>query len=116
MKHVFVCTHGKTCPRQGSLEVHGQMRRRIKEADLAGQIRINKSGCMAQCGYGPMVVVYPDNVWYGAVTREAAARIVDEHLLGGRAVENLVYKTDQTGVRICPAGEEPIPPEDPRQE
>ncbi len=109
-KHVFVCTHGKTCPRQGSLEVHGELRRRVKEAGLADQIRINKTGCMAQCGYGPMLIVHPGDVWYGAVTVEAGVRILEEHIIGGTPVESLRYSSEHRGVRICPQGEEPIPP------
>ncbi len=53
---------------------------------------MNKSGCFSQCGNGPMVVVYPDDVWYGGVTREKARRIAEEHLAGGRPVEDLRYQ------------------------
>ena len=109
-KHVFVCIAGKTCPRQGSLEVLDLLRRRIKEAGLNQRIRINKSGCMAQCGHGPMLVVYPENVWYGAVTVADAELILKQHLMGGIPVERLLYTPDGPGIQICAKGEERIPP------
>lgn len=112
-KHVFVCTTGKVCPRQGALEVIDILRRNVKSAGLADRIRINKSGCMSQCGYGPMVVVYPEDVWYCAVRPEDAERIFEEHLVGGRPHVSTLYRGETPGKRICPRGEEPIPPVDP---
>ncbi|HEU5344009.1 MAG TPA: hypothetical protein VFU60_06680, partial [Ktedonobacterales bacterium] len=70
-RHVFVCTSGSWCP-----EIDGD--------GLGVRVRINKSGCFDQCGHGPMVVVYPENVWYWGVTPDDAEEIVREHLIGGR--------------------------------
>lgn len=58
---------------------------------MQGQVRINHAGCMNQCGHGPMVVVYPDDIWYAHVDEAGAAKIVDEHLLHGRIVEEYLY-------------------------
>jgi len=91
-RHVFVCTHGEYCPLDGSAEVHRLLKDGIKERGLKKSVRINKSGCFDQCGNGPMVVVYPENVWYGAVTKEKAARILEEHLVGGQPVQDLRYQ------------------------
>ena len=115
-RHVFVCTTGKVCPRQGSLEIHSEMRRRIKADGLQDQIRINKSGCFSQCGYGPMMVVYPEGTWYGAVTPERAEEILAHHIMGGAPVEHLRYRPEAPGVRICPKGEEEITPADPLED
>ncbi len=68
------------------------MKQQIGERGLGKTIRINKSGCFSQCGNGPIVVVYPENVWYGAVDLHKARRIVEEHLVGGRPVEDLRYQ------------------------
>ena len=76
--HVFVCTSGKTCSWQGGPEVHQAMKRAAHDAGLRGAVRINQAGCMNQCGHGPMVVVYPQDVWYGKVDEEGGARIVRE--------------------------------------
>jgi (2Fe-2S) ferredoxin len=90
-RHVFVCTYGKTCPGQGAAEVHAELKRRVKDAGLKGRIRVNHAGCMNQCGHGPMVVVYPENVWYAGVDVDGARRIAEEHLRHGRAVKDYLY-------------------------
>jgi (2Fe-2S) ferredoxin len=89
--HVFVCTTGKTCEEQGACDVHKALKKRAAHAGLKGRVRVNHAGCMNQCGHGPVVVVYPDGVWYAAVSEKGARRIVDEHLVGGRPVEELRY-------------------------
>lgn len=88
--HVFVCTSGKTCPLDGSVEVHAILKKGVAAAGMR-DIRVNHSGCMNQCGHGPMVVVYPDDVWYAHVDPAGARRIVEEHLLGGVVVEDYRY-------------------------
>lgn len=89
--HVFVCTSGKTCPLAGSQAVHAVLKKSVSEAGLRGTVRVNHAGCMNQCGHGPMVVVYPDDVWYAGVDEAGARRIVDEHLTGGRVVDEYRY-------------------------
>lgn len=101
--HVFVCTSGKTCPLDGSLEVHSILKKGA--AALRGIVRINHAGCMNQCGHGPMVVVYPDDVWYARVDAEGARRILDEHIKGGRVVEEYRY--------VAPPGDNKIVEGDP---
>ena len=90
-RHVFVCTHGEYCPFDGSAEVHRLLKEAVSARGLKTEIRVNKAGCFNQCGNGPMVVIYPDDVWYGQVTPEKAQRIVEEHLAGGRVAADLVY-------------------------
>ncbi len=89
--HIFVCTTGKKCPAQGADDVHRVLKKLVGEAGLKSSVRVNHAGCMNQCGHGPMVVVYPEDVWYGGVDAEAARRIVEEHLLAGRVVEAVRY-------------------------
>ncbi|MFI5276640.1 MAG: (2Fe-2S) ferredoxin domain-containing protein [Ktedonobacterales bacterium] len=93
-RHVFVCTSGSWCPEVDGdgLGVHARLKALVKQADLGARVRINKSGCFDQCGHGPMVVVYPENVWYWGVTPDDAEEIVREHLIGGRPVERLRYR------------------------
>lgn len=100
-RHVFVCTLGKTCPTQDSKDVFTALRTAVVEAGLKDRVRVNPSGCLGQCGHGPMVVVYPEDVWYHAVRPDDAARIVSEHLLGGRPVEALRY--------VAPPGDNKLP-------
>ena len=90
--HVFVCTSGKTCPKEGAEAVHATLKRAVKDAGLKRVVRVNHAGCMNQCGSGPMVVVYPEDVWYSGVDVRGALRIVREHILGGQPVEAYRYR------------------------
>ena len=68
------------------------LRKKLAERGLAKEIRVNKSGCFSQCGHGPMVVVYPEDVWYGGVRMEDLDEILLEHIVNGRPVERLRYR------------------------
>jgi (2Fe-2S) ferredoxin len=93
-RHVFVCTSGDWCPAQDGdgLGVHARLKQEVAQAGLKDRVRVNHSGCLDQCGHGPMVVVYPEAVWYAGVRPEDVPEIVREHLAGGRPVERLVYR------------------------
>ena len=102
-RHVFVCTSGKTCPTQDSKDVFSTLRAAVVEAGIKDRVRINHSGCLGQCGHGPMVVVYPEDVWYHGVTPADATRIASEHLVNGTPVESLRY--------VAPPGDNKLPME-----
>ncbi len=90
-KHVFICTTGKTCSQQNADEVLDLMRGEIANRGLKKEIRINKSGCLDQCGHGPVAVVYPESTWYAHLSGADAREIVEEHLIGGKPVERCLY-------------------------
>ena len=91
-RHVFVCTSGETCPTQADVEKFVKvLRDGVKQAGKQGDIRVNKAGCFSQCGHGPMVVVYPENVWYAGVKESDLAEIVSSHMVDGTPVERLRY-------------------------
>ena len=94
--HVFVCENLRDpsdprgcCAAKGASEVRSRLRELAKNAGLKGRVRINTSGCLDQCAHGVAVVVYPEAIWYGAVTVEDADEIFNSHVLGGRPVERL---------------------------
>ena len=93
-KHVFVCTSGKYCPAVDGdgIGVHARLKALVREVGLSDHVRVNHAGCFDQCGHGPMVVVYPQGIWYAAVQVEDVEEIVREHLIGGRPVERLIYR------------------------
>jgi YD repeat-containing protein len=98
-RHVFVCTRGEWCPSVDGdgLGVHAALKAAVRAADLSGRVRVNHSGCFSQCGNGPMAVVYPDGVWYAALTPADATEILTSHLLNGEPVERLRYVPETGG-------------------
>jgi (2Fe-2S) ferredoxin len=66
-------------------------KQRIKALGLSGrgEVRINKAGCLDRCEEGPVIVVYPEAVWYTYVDREDIDEIIDRHIVGGEVVERL---------------------------
>lgn len=89
-RHVFVC-EGKRCARAGSDGVRGALKESVSRAGLKKRVRINRAGCLGQCGHGPMVVVYPEGVWYAGVDARGARQIGEGHLVAGRVVSAFRY-------------------------
>jgi (2Fe-2S) ferredoxin len=92
-RHLFVCTHGSWCSRDGDTDaIVRQLKKSVAAAGLQGTVRVNRSGCFSQCGHGPMVVVYPAGHWYAGVRPEDAEEIVSQDIVGGRPVMRLIYQ------------------------
>ena len=89
--HVLVCQH-KTCLKQGGKASIKALKRALKERDLRDLVMVTKVKCLDQCGRGPVMVVYPDGVWYGGVDEDDARQIVKEHLEKGCAVAERVLR------------------------
>ena len=94
--HVFFCCNqrepGKACcNNHGSQAMRDYAKQRVKELGLAGpgKVRINQAGCLDRCEEGPVLVVYPESVWYTYVDRADVDEIIEEHLCSGRIVERL---------------------------
>ena len=64
---------------------------KVKSLELAGKgkVRINQAGCLDRCEEGPVIVVYPEEVWYTYVDTDDIDEIIEEHLVNGRVVERL---------------------------
>jgi (2Fe-2S) ferredoxin len=95
--HIFVCTSGGTCPHQGAAEVHAFFKEAVLRAKLKSKVRVNHAGCLDQCGHGPVIVIYPENVWYCHVSVEDAEAIFTQHILGGRPVDHLRFQSRSPG-------------------
>jgi (2Fe-2S) ferredoxin len=101
-RHVFVCTNERPpghprgcCAAKGSVEVRDLLKAQVKARGLAGRIRINVAGCLDFCETGVSIVVYPENVWYGRVTRADVEEIVERHLVGGEPVARLMLSPEE---------------------
>lgn len=94
--HVFFCTNLRAdgsacCQRFDAQAMRDYLKKRSKELGIAGagKVRINTAGCLDRCEEGPVIVVYPDEVWYTFLDRDDIDEIFEEHLLHGRVVERL---------------------------
>jgi (2Fe-2S) ferredoxin len=95
--HLFFCTNqradGRACCQDfDSQAMRDYAKRRCKELGIsgAGGVRVNTAGCLDRCALGPVVVVYPEGVWYTWVDREDIDEIIEQHLVHGRPVERLL--------------------------
>ncbi len=94
--HVFFCTNLRTdgrncCQDHDAQSMRDYLKKKVKELGLAGrdQMRINTAGCLDHCAQGPVIVVYPEAVWYSYSNREDIDEILEQHLIHGKVVERL---------------------------
>ena len=94
--HVFFCLNKRDppeacCANHDAESLQSYAKKRIKQLGLAGKgaVRINKAGCLDRCEEGPVLVVYPEEIWYTYVDREDIDEIIHEHIENGRVVERL---------------------------
>jgi (2Fe-2S) ferredoxin len=80
------------CHTKAGVEVLAKFTEEIADREIGGEVFVSNTGCFGICEKGPVVVVYPDNVWYGAVTADDVDEILDQHIEGGKAVERLMLK------------------------
>lgn len=95
-RHLFFCTNRREdgsacCQDHNAQAMRDYAKQRVKELGLAGpgRVRVNNAGCLDRCAEGPVLVVYPEAVWYTYVDREDLDEIIEEHLRNGRVVERL---------------------------
>ena len=88
--HVLICA-GTGCTSSGSAAVRSALTAELEKHGLTEEIKMVQTGCFGLCALGPIMIVYPEGIFYSRVTAEDIPEIVEEHLLKGRPVERLVY-------------------------
>jgi (2Fe-2S) ferredoxin len=93
-RHVLVCTGGFCSPERGGRALYSLLAKLLEREDLLfgpSRVKRGETPCLGVCAGGPIVVVYPEGVWYAHVTPRLLERIVVEHLRDGRVVEEAVF-------------------------
>lgn len=97
--HLFICTNERegscnSCGRFGTQQLRTYAKKRCKELGIhqEGNVRINSAGCLNRCEHGPVMVIYPDEIWYTFIDKEDIDDIIDKHLIKGEIVSRLLVE------------------------
>ncbi len=98
-KHLVVCG-GTGCLSSHSGEILEELEKLIKEKGIEDKAEVNKVGCFGFCSQGPFVKVYPEDRLYRMVKLSDVERIIDEDVIGGKCIEDLLYVDPQTHQKV----------------
>ncbi len=95
--HAFIC-QGKRCAARGSEDLYEEMKARLKDLGLKGEIKLTKSGCVSVCKetesegeFSPVMVIYPEGTWYRNVEASDIDEIIEKHFRKGEIIERLLH-------------------------
>lgn len=91
---LLICC-GSGCVSAGALKIKERFHEVLKEKGMENEINIIETGCMGPCDYGPVMVIYPEGIFYKTVTPEDVSEIVEEHFIKGRPVARLMLSDDE---------------------
>ncbi|EEG76173.1 2Fe-2S ferredoxin [Dethiobacter alkaliphilus] len=95
--HIFVCTSSRPngqqkgfCHSKDAFAIMETLLEEINDRGLGGEVFVTNTGCLGFCEKGPIVIVYPENIWYFSVSPDNVEEIIEEHIEGGNPVERLM--------------------------
>jgi (2Fe-2S) ferredoxin len=98
-RHIFVCLNRRPdgsprgcCASKGAEEILELFKLEIHKRGLKTDVRANGAGCLDACERGVTIVIYPEAVWYGGVTKADVPEIIEQHLVEGHVVERLLMR------------------------
>jgi (2Fe-2S) ferredoxin len=96
-RHIFVCINERPkghpkgcCLERGSAEIRDTLKAELKNRGLATVVRVNNAGCLDACEHGVAMVIYPEGIWYGKVTKDDILEIIDRTILDGEVIQRLL--------------------------
>lgn len=110
-RHILLCcdqSKAKCCDYKEGMDAWDYLKSRLKKLGLSDRgVYRSKVNCLRVCAGGPIAVVYPEGVWYGSCDRDTLERIIQEHLIEGRVVEEFVIARSNCLGEAYPSREEP---------
>ena len=97
-KHIFICINKresslnkKSCSDEG-FKIRAKFVEELRKNNLTHEVRANKSGCLGGCSFGPIIVIYPDQIWYKNVKLEDVSEIVNKTIINNKILDRLLFK------------------------
>lgn len=109
-RHVFVCT-ASACAGRGAEATYRALKRKVKEYPGLTGVWVNRSGSVGGCEHGPLVVIYPEGVWYHGVTEERVDELIRRHIVAGEVIGEWVFHRTDGCPCIAPEGAPASSPE-----
>ena len=96
-KHIFVCENKRDetnpigcCFFKNGVQIIESLKKMCNSSPLRGKVRVNRAGCLGHCRFGPVLVIYPQAIWYGQFSLEDLPEIFEKSVLGNQVIERLV--------------------------
>ena len=104
--HIFICGNQREaghkrgcCDPDGKEKLRSAFKKEVERHGLKPLVRANSAGCLDQCELGPTIVIYPQAIWYGGVTIKDVPRIVEETIVNGRILDDLLIPAEKLNCR-----------------